>query len=96
LPGINTLPYVVINNEDIFYEYDSGCIHNTSFSSCLTNVPNMLECYTTLGRKGLSGTNTLVYLVHSLVANVLNKLESYITLDWEGLLKLAKAHGSVS
>ncbi len=33
-----------------------GHIHNTSSSSQLTNEPNKLECYITLGLKGLAGT----------------------------------------
>jgi len=36
-------------------------IHNTSFSSELTNGPNNIEYYITEGRKGLSETNTLAY-----------------------------------
>jgi hypothetical protein len=41
-------------------EYDTrGGIHNTTFSSKLTNGPNTLECYITVGCKWLLGTNTL-------------------------------------
>jgi hypothetical protein len=36
-------------------------IHNTSFSSELTNGPNKLECYIDLGWRGLLITNTLTY-----------------------------------
>ncbi len=31
-----------------------GCVHNTLFSLLLINEPNKLECYVSLGRKGLS------------------------------------------
>ncbi len=33
----------------------------------LKNLPNKLECYITLSRKGFPGTNTLVYWAHSQV-----------------------------
>jgi hypothetical protein len=44
-----------------FYDIDSSCIHNPSFSLQLPNGPNKLECYITLGWKGMSGTNTAAY-----------------------------------
>jgi hypothetical protein len=37
-------------------------IHNTSFSSQLTNGPNKLECYITLGMEGFLERNTLAYM----------------------------------
>ncbi len=37
-------------------------IHNTSFSSQLTNWPNKLDCYNKVGMKCCLGTNTLAYL----------------------------------
>ncbi len=40
-------------------EKAQGGIHNTSFSLKLTNGPNNLECYITLGYNSLSGKNTL-------------------------------------
>ncbi len=40
-------------------------VHNTSFSSELTNGPNKIEWYITLGLKCVQGTNTLVYLAPS-------------------------------
>jgi len=36
-------------------------IHKASFSSKLNNEPNKLECYITLGWKGLPITTTLAY-----------------------------------
>ncbi len=39
-------------------------IHNTSFSSYLTNGPNKLDRYITLTLKTLPGTNTFSYWVH--------------------------------
>ncbi len=39
-------------------------INNTSFSSELTNGPNKLECYITLGLKGLEGTTPQAYWAH--------------------------------
>jgi hypothetical protein len=39
-------------------------IHNTSFYLYFINVPNKLECYITLDRNGLHGTNTLANLDH--------------------------------
>jgi len=36
-------------------------IHNTLFSLKLTNGPNKLECYITLGCQGLTGKNTPAY-----------------------------------
>ncbi len=41
-----------------------GHIHNTSFSSYLTNRHNRVDCYVTLNWKGLPVTNTLT--VHKL------------------------------
>ncbi len=41
-----------------------GSIHSTSFYSQLTNWPNKLECYITVGYKCLTGTNTLAYWIH--------------------------------
>jgi hypothetical protein len=43
-------------------EYDSWVhIHNTSFSSLITNGPDKLECYNIEYCKGLSGANALAY-----------------------------------
>ncbi len=39
-------------------------IHNTSFSSKLTNGSNKVECYIILGFKDLPGTNALACLPH--------------------------------
>ena len=39
-------------------------IYNTLFSLELTNGPNKLKCYITLGWKGLFFTNTLAYWTH--------------------------------
>jgi hypothetical protein len=39
-------------------------IHNTIFSSQLTNRPNKLECYLTLGWKGLLSTNKPDYFAN--------------------------------
>jgi hypothetical protein len=33
------------------------------------NMPNELECYIAIGLKGLPGTNTLAYYVHSYITN---------------------------
>ncbi len=41
-----------------------SCIHNTSFSLLSVNGSNKLECYTTLGLKAMSGTNTPTYWSH--------------------------------
>jgi hypothetical protein len=38
-----------------------GRIHNTSFNSKIKNRPNKLECYITLGWKGLLPDNTIAY-----------------------------------
>jgi hypothetical protein len=44
------------------FEYGPrGRIHNFSFSSQITNWPNKLDCYITVGWKCLSGTNALIY-----------------------------------
>ncbi len=40
-------------------------IHNTSFSLSLMNGPKRLECYITLGWKGLQGRNTRSYWAYS-------------------------------
>jgi hypothetical protein len=42
-------------------------INKTSFSSEFKNESNKLECYITLGWKGLTVTNTLAFKVHSSV-----------------------------
>ncbi len=39
-------------------------IHNTRFSSLVINGPNKLDCFITLGFKGLPGTNTVAYWAH--------------------------------
>ncbi len=39
-------------------------INNTSFSLWLTNRPNKLDCFTTLGWNIWQGTNTLAYWAH--------------------------------
>jgi hypothetical protein len=44
------------------YEYNPwDCIHNISFHSKLMNGSNKLDCYITLGWKGLPVTDTLAY-----------------------------------
>jgi hypothetical protein len=50
--------------------------------SKLMNGPNMLECYITIGWKGLSVTNTLAYWVQSSVAKKIYSCEtsSYLYL----------------
>ncbi len=55
----------------IFFSTD-----NTSFSSELMNVPNTLECYTTLGQKCLPVMNTLAYWVHAYVTKKMKCCES--------------------
>ncbi len=58
----NTLTYQACLMNMKCCEYKpSNCIHNTSFSSVLTNGPNKLKCYIKLGWKGLPVTNTLTY-----------------------------------
>ncbi len=42
-----------------------GRIHSTSFSNQLTNRPNKLECYKTLGWKYLPVASTLTYWSNS-------------------------------
>jgi hypothetical protein len=42
-----------------FYQYIWGCIHNISISFVTMNGPFKLDCYTTLGWKGLPETNAL-------------------------------------
>jgi hypothetical protein len=49
-----------------------GCIHIASFSLQLSNGPNKLECYITLGWKGLKWTNALPNWAHSYVKTKLN------------------------
>ncbi len=49
----------------------SGRIHKTSLSSYLTNGPNKLEFYVTLGWKGFPGIIKLIGLIHFEVIEVL-------------------------
>ncbi len=48
---------------------------NISFSLQLTNGPNKVECYITLGLKGLTGTNTQAYWAHSKVTKKMKCFE---------------------
>ncbi len=65
-PGTKTLGPFVIYKEIQCCKYGSwGCIHNTSFSSELTDRPSNLEYYITLGWKGFPGTKIQAYWVHS-------------------------------
>ncbi len=52
-----------------------GRIHSTSFSLKFKNEPNKLECYITLGLKGLPLTNTLAYWQHSEVTKKMKCFE---------------------
>jgi hypothetical protein len=45
------------------------CIHNTSFSSKLTNGSKKLEGHIAQGWKGLLGTNILAYWTHLQIMN---------------------------
>jgi hypothetical protein len=56
--------------ETVVFHTVSG-VHNTSFSSELSNGPNKIEWYITLGLKCVQGTNTLVYLAPSYVTKKL-------------------------
>jgi len=69
-----------------------GLYSHTSFSSQLTNGSNKLECYITLGCKGLTGANTLVYLAQSYVTNKLECCEGgprSLSLSFNALLCLS-------
>jgi hypothetical protein len=56
-----------------FQSTGSGhCFHNAAFSLQLTNGSNKLECYITLGQKGLPVTNTLAYWAYSKVREKIN------------------------
>jgi hypothetical protein len=49
------------NEENCDYMQASGHIHNTPFSSHVTNGHNKLVCYVKMGWKGLPWPNTLAY-----------------------------------
>ncbi len=58
------------------FEYGTrGRIHHALFSSYLTNVSNKLECYITLGWRGLIGTHTRAYWAHSYITKKINCFE---------------------
>ncbi len=64
-------------------------IQNNSFSLLLTNGPTRLECYSTLGRKGLPERNSLAYgPIHNLLKNEVFWMdplsECYSTLSCKG------------
>ncbi len=64
MPGTNTLAYFADLKvpKKRKYEYDCwDCIPNPSLSSFLMNGSKKLECFITLKRKGMPGTNTLAY-----------------------------------
>ncbi len=54
---------------------DIGTVLTTLFSSLLTNRPNNLECYVTLGNEGLPRTITLDYWAQSLAMKRLERNE---------------------
>ncbi len=61
LKWINTTlfgPFVSYEEKEVMRIQYLSLIHNTSFSSSLMVGPNKLECYITLGWKGLKWINT--------------------------------------